>query len=418
MAKGYTPPVPMLLRTERMVHGGRALARDPDGRIVLVSGALPNETVTATAEQRSGVLLGTVAHVVEPSPDRVPAPLHPGLDLGFATYPAQLRIKAEVLADAARRSGVALPATTTDVRPSPRVWHYRSVIQPAVRRGGLGYRREGTDEVVELESDPTAMPAANEAWRRLAAAELPRSVVEVAIRANDAGEALVGLIATAPAKALLPSAHCLVQSGVAGVSLAAYDPRGRFRAGKERLAGAREIRQRYGRVELSVSATAFAQPNPSAAGELYEAVAEMVPGGELACELFAGSGAIAMHVAGRYRAVVAVEVASESVARGRRDAARHGFDNVRFERADARSFELPSADTLIVDPPRAGLAKPLRAAIDAASATSLLYVSCDVATWARDAADLIARGWRLVEVRPFDFQPHTHHLELATTFQR
>lgn len=408
----------MLLRTERMVHGGRALARDPDGRIVLVSGALADETVAVEAERRSGVLLGTVVEVVEASPDRVPAPLHPGLDLGFASYPAQLRIKSEVLADAARRSGVALPATTTDVRPSPRVWHYRSVIQPAVRHGRLGYRREGSDEVVELEADPTAMPAANEAWRRLASADLPGSVVEVAIRANDAGEALVGLIATAPAKTLLSLAHRLVQSGVRGVSLAAYDPRGRFRAGKERLAGAREIRQRYGRVELSVSATAFAQPNPSAASELYETVTAMVPGGELACELFAGSGAIAMHVAERYREVVAVEVASESVARGLRDAERQGIANVRFERADARRFDLPDADTLIVDPPRAGLAKPLRAAIDATSASSLLYVSCDVATWARDAADLIARGWRLVEVRPFDFQPHTHHLELATTFQR
>ncbi len=408
----------MLLRTERMVHGGRALARDPDGRIVLVSGALPGETVAVEAERRSGVLLGTVVEVVEASPDRVTPPLHPGLDLGFASYLAQLRIKAEVLADAARRSGVALPATTSDVRPSPQVWHYRSVIQPAVRHGHLGFRRGASDEVVEMDDDPTAMPAANEAWRTLAAAELPRSVVEVAIRANDAGEALVGLIATSPAKSLLPLAHRLVQNGVTGVSLAAYDPRGRFRAGKERLAGAREIRQRYGRVDLSVSATAFAQPNPLAAGELYEAVTTMVPGGELACELFAGSGAIAMHVAERYREVVAVEVASESVTRGRRDAERHGASNVRFERADARRFHLPDADTLIVDPPRAGLAKPLRAAIDAAAATSLLYVSCDVATWARDAADLIARGWRLVEVRPFDFQPHTHHLELATTFER
>src|SRR6056297_969259 len=374
----------MRLRTERMVHGGRALARDPDGRIVLVAGALPGETVAVEAERRSGVLLGTVVEVVEPSPDRVPAPRHPGLDLGFASYPAQLRIKAEVLADAARRSGVPLPAQATDVRPSPRIWSYRSVIQPAVRDGRLGYRREGSAEVVEM----------------------------------DAGQTLVGLIATAPAKELLPLAHRLVQSGVTGVSLAAYDPRGRFRAGKERLAGAREIRQRYGRVELSVSATAFAQPNPSAASELYETVAGMVPGGELACELFAGSGAIAMHVADRYREVVAVEVSSESVARGRRDAERHGIDNVRFERADARRARLPDAETLIVDPPRAGLAKPLRAAIDASTAASLLYVSCDVATWARDAADLIARGWRLVEVRPFDFQPHTHHLELATRFER
>ena len=401
-----------------MVHGGRALARLEDGRVALIAGALPGERVVADVAPRAGVLQGTVSEVLDASPDRVPAPAHPGLDLGFVGYDAQLLLKAEVLQDAARRARLELPEDASTVVSSPDVWAYRSAVQPAVRDGQLGYRREGGREIVLLDEDPTAMPSVAAAWRRLAAAGLPRSVQEVAIRGNERGEALVALVATAPAAALLDLAHGLTGDAIAGVALAPHDPRGRFRSGKERLAGARFLLQRYGDVELSVSATAFAQPNPVAAGVAFRDLAELAPGGARAVDLFAGGGAIAFHLAPRYDEVVAVEVASESVARGRRDARRLGLDGVRFERVDAKRFELPKAGTIVVDPPRAGLANELRTRIDATGASSLLYLSCDVATWARDAADFVARGWRLRTVRPYDFQPHTHHLEVLSAFER
>lgn len=401
-----------------MVHGGRALARDDRGRVVLIAGALPGETVEVDVTTRSGVQVGTVRRVIEPHPERVPAPEHPGLDVGFAAYPLQLRLKEEVLRDAARRAGVDLPERDLSVRPSPRVWGYRSAVQPAVRGGRLGYRRAGSDHVVPLDADPTAMPSVDDAWRVLTAAGLPAGVREVALRGNDHGEALAAWVADVPARELLDLGHRLVDAGVAGVALAPWDPRGRFRAGKRRLAGARTIPQRYGRYTFSVSATAFAQPNPEAAGVLAIEAAELTPGGAQACDLFAGGGLLAFHLADRYRDVVAIEIARESVDRGRHDAERAGLEHVRFERADARRSELPEAELIAVDPPRSGLAKDLRRAIDASAACHLLYVSCDVATWARDVADLVGRGWRLEEVRPFDLQPHTHHLELASLLAR
>ena len=102
-------------------------------------------------------------------------------------------------------------------------------MQPAVRRGRLGYRRAGSDDVVPLDADPTAMPSVNEAWRALAAAGLPGDVREVALRGNDRGEALAALVADVPARELLDLGHRLVGAGLAGVALAPWDPRGRFR---------------------------------------------------------------------------------------------------------------------------------------------------------------------------------------------
>jgi len=412
------------LTVDRMVHGGNGLARLDDGRIALVTGAIPGERVNAELSTRKGVLLGTVIEVVTPSSDRVATPLHPGLDYGHIAYTKQLDLKREVVADALTRAlkrDLEVPA----VRPAPQLLGYRNAVQPAVGGNGLGYRRPGTGQVVVLDADPTAQASVNAAWAALLQVEAPRhyGLREVVIRGNDGGEALVALIGTGKAHASLDLGHRLVAAGVAGVTFAPFDPRGRFRGGSERLAGARWLTQRYGDVELTIGATAFAQPNPGAAGLLYRELVAWAGVGEHALELFAGGGAIAMHLAPHFREVTAVEVDRAAIDRGRRDADRLGIGNVTFTRGDAKDVQLPdSLDLIVVDPPRAGLAAELRdtlatglvAAAGNQRQAGLLYVSCDVATWARDVADFEARGLELVKFEPFDFYPYTHHIEILS----
>jgi tRNA/tmRNA/rRNA uracil-C5-methylase (TrmA/RlmC/RlmD family) len=92
---------------------------------------------------------------------------------------------------------------------------------------------------------------------------------------------------------------------------------------------------------------------------------------------------------------------------------------VQFLRADARRAPLPGdAELVAVDPPRAGLSAELRSAIVDSPVPRLLYVSCDPATWARDAAAFEQSGLRLVRFEPFDFYPHTHHVEVLSLFER
>ncbi len=402
-----------------MVHGGAALTRSADGQVALVRGGLPGERVVAEVEPVKGVLQGTVTEVLEASADRVEAPRHPGLDYAFIAYARQLALKREVVGDALRRAGAG-DREVPPVRPSPDTWGYRSAVQPAVFRRGLGYRLGGSHRVVALETDPVANDAVNAAWRVLAdrLAQL-RGVREVALRGNDDGDALVALITTLPERELVPLAHELLRLGLRGVAHAPYDPRGRFRRGSARLAGARTLLQRFGDVELSVGATSFAQPNAHAAGELYRELVRWLPEGRHAWELFAGGGAIAFHLAQRFETVTAVEVDRAAVARGERDAARLAVDGVRFLRADARRAPLPAdAELVVVDPPRAGLARDLRRAIVESPVPRLLYVSCDPATWARDVAAFASAGLRLVRFEPFDFYPHTHHIELLSLFER
>ena len=401
-----------------MIHAGRTLAHLKDGRVALVRGGIPGERVRAELAERKGVLQGWVTEVLEPSENRVPPPKHPGLDYGFIDYERQLELKREVIRDALSRSLKREPEVP-QVRSAPQIWHYRNTVQPVALKSGLGYRQPESHDVVLLNSDPVANESINKVWQRWQTLKAPKGIRELVLRGNDEGEVLASFIATTSAKNLLPFVHDFLGEGVKGVSYAPFDARGRFRGGSERLAGDRTILQSYGRFGISVSATNFAQPNPSAASELYEALLALAPGGTLALDLYAGSGIIGMHLLEKYERVLALEIDRGSIVRGQRDAKRLGLEGLEFLKSDAKRAEIPAnTDLICVDPPRAGLNKDLRETITASKVSTLIYVSCDVATWARDVAEFEGQGWQLKTFEPFDFYPHTHHIELLSLFER
>ncbi len=416
----------MLLKLDKMVHGGVALARLSEGRLVLVRGGLPGERVKAEVRERAGVLQGVVAEVVDASPHRVAPNPHPGLDYSHIGYEHQLELKRSVAEDALSRAlkpGTRERVQILPVIAAPEPWGYRSAVQPAVSRTTLGtelgYRQPQTDVFAALTYDPVANAGLNRVWRCLKGKGLPKGVRELALRGNDAGDVLLCLIASASTKNYLDAAHTLLADGVVGVSYAQYDPRGRFRRGTERLAGVRSIVQRYGNFDLTVTATSFAQPNPAAASRLYAELTRWAGTGEHALDLYAGSGVIGLHLAEGFAQVTALELDRSSVTRGERDAKRLGVENLDFIHADARKLRaLPNAELITVDPPRAGLAKAARQAITASGAARLIYVSCDVATWVRDVAEFEASGWRLERAQPFDFYPQTHHIEMLSLLTR
>ena len=80
--------------------------------------------------------------------------------------------------------------------------------------------------------------------------------------------------------------------------------------------------------------------------------------------------------------------------------------------------EIGQLDALLVDPPRSGLEESVVGDIAAAGPERVAYVSCNPATWARDAARFEAAGYRLESARPVDMFPQTPHIEVASCFAR
>ncbi|MDV6375112.1 class I SAM-dependent RNA methyltransferase [Deinococcus arenicola] len=413
-------PEILTLQIEKLVAGGLGLARD-EGGVVLVRGALPGERVRASIRAGRGVRQGVTVEVLEASPDRVDGPNLPTADLGHASYEAQLRYKRDFVQEALSRIA-KIQQGVNDTVPSPSQWNYRNTAQYLITPDGLAYReRRGNDPLV-VDSDPLVMEAISAIVAKLDPTQLAPAT-EIAFRASTlTGEVVAALIGAGEIRIFQRASNHLMEAGVVGVSLA--QPAGRrFSAGVRLITGEMDVREQFGRVQVSVSATGFAQVNPAAAGLAYVKATELAGNGEHAVDLYGGAGAIGRHLAPNFRRVTVLDDSPEALARGRQDVAEESAtsgkeSNVIYRDGDAARFSELGTDVIVVDPPRAGLEEGARVHIDSSTADRLVYISCDPATWARDVGDMVRRGWKLGEVTPHDFYPQTSHIEIVSVLNR
>lgn len=409
------PDALLTLDIEKLVAGGLGLARDEQG-VVLVRGALPGERVTARIRSGKGVRQGQVVEVLRRSPERTDSPELPTADLAHATYAAQLDYKRGFVEEALTRiAKINHPVEATVA--SPQEWGYRNTAQYLVTPQGLAYRERRGNEPLVFDRDPLVMPQIQAVLDRIDPLKLDPAT-EVAFRASVlTGEVVAALIGAGEPRTYLRASDHLMDAGVVGVSLA--EPAGkRFSAGVRLIAGEGDIREQFGRVQVSVSAVGFAQVNPGAAGLAYEHAAELAGKGDHAADLYGGAGAIARHLSGQFRRVTVLDTSSEALSRGRQDVAESGEKNVTYRHGDAARFAEMGADVIVVDPPRAGLDESARQHIQHSTADRLVYISCDPATWARDVGDLARYGWKLGTVTPHDFYPQTSHVEIVSVLNR
>lgn len=392
------------LKPSAMVAGGAALARDETGRVVFVEGALPGEEVTARlTESRPDFARAATVAVLEASPDRI-APPCPAVEAGCGgctwqhiSPDAQRRLKSGIVVDTLRRVGrfaePPIPSIVTGEGPALRTTA-RLAVSPA---GRAGYRRRRDTEAVETDGCLAAHPLLAEL---ITAGRYPGSA-EVLMRVGVAsGERLVKGRPTSGAPAIR------VPDGV------------RIVVGDERAAVHETI---AGRI-FQVSIDSFFQPGPVAAGGLITAVAEAVDdsleaGGHLV-DAYAGVGLFASVLGATTKArVTAIESDDSAAADARVNLSDIEAKIVRSDvgRWRPRRSERP-IDVVVADPPRPGLGRPGVATVLAARSPRVVLVSCDPASFARDAALLRDGGYNLETVALVDAFPHTFHVEIVSRF--
>lgn len=199
----------------------------------------------------------------------------------------------------------------------------------------------------------------------------------------------------------------------------------------------REYRTVYGKpaltdifcgMEMEISPAAFYQVNHDAAELLCRTAAGLL--GDNASELrlldlYCGIGTIGLSMSGHCRELCGVEIVPEAVECARRNAARNGIENARFICADSASGadELLFAggfrpDAVVLDPPRRGCDAALLHSLDRAGIGRIIYISCNPATLARDAAVLCTLGYQPGDAQPVDLFPRTGHVETVCLFSK
>jgi 23S rRNA (uracil1939-C5)-methyltransferase len=382
-----------------VVAGGDGMARDEDGRVVFVTGALPGERVrAAVTDAKRGFARAALVEVLEPSAGRVSPPCpHVADGCGGCTWQhvdvdVQRQLKAAIVADALRRTGKLEPPPI-DLGPVLDPFGHRTTVRVAIVGGRAGFRHRRSHDVVDVDRCLVAHPLIDELIQHGQFG----SAVEATLRAGVAsGERMAVLDAGVDASVELPA------------DVQVVGPR-------DRAAVHETVADRRWRI----SSRSFFQARPDGAEALVDvvraAVADRLTGSSRLVDLYAGVGLFA----GALGTLAADVVAVEGSASAARDA-RHNLRDVGATvlHADVHQWRPSPADILIADPSRAGLGRRVVERIAETHADRVVLVSCDAAAQGRDAGLLVGAGYQLTGVTLVDLFPHTPHVEAVCRFDR
>jgi 23S rRNA (uracil1939-C5)-methyltransferase len=394
-----------------------------DGQIVLVSGAIPGERITAVVERiGKGVAYADTVSVEQASPNRrevTADPLCGGCLYAHVAYDHQREIKAAVVADAFTRIAHLDTPTPIPVAASPEDG-YRMRARLHVRAGRVGFFREGTHEICDARQTRQLLPATCDALDRIAA-ELRAwdrdAVREIELAENiDASERVVELDSIRPLDRSTLE-RIAATDGVTGLVS------GRDGYGSAHVIDRLTLESRHS-VTLRRHVRSFFQGNRFLIADFVAYVVRQVPEGSVVIDLYAGVGLFSVSAAlVRGARVTAIEGDRVAAADLRDNAARSNgavtalHDSVEsFLGAPRRAPTRP--EVMIVDPPRTGMSRAALAGAVRVGSTRIVYASCDVATLARDARRLADAGYTLTQLAAFDLFPNTPHVETVATFDR
>lgn len=188
-------------------------------------------------------------------------------------------------------------------------------------------------------------------------------------------------------------------------------------------------------LDFEISMQSFFQTNPLCAERLYSRVLEYVKEGMantgmgedvVAMDLFCGTGTIAQLLAGTdtIKQVIGVDIVAEAISDAKENAKRNGIEGVKFYAADVRKFlyDYPQykgrIGTIVLDPPRGGIVPKALQRVIELGAKSIVYVSCNPSTQARDTVTLQEGGYVLKRFCLADQFPHTAHIESIALFEK
>lgn len=434
MQKGET----LKLNIEKLIYQGKALARSPEGKVVFLEGALPGENVLAEVTKvKRDYLEAKPLQLFSSAPWRVnPKCRHfpecGGCSLQHASYEFQLDAKKGFVTESFEHLSGVHPLKVKDCLPSPLIWGYRNKMEFtffAQQGVAIGLHPRGNfRQGISLEECPISPFPVGEIFPRIRdwAKSFSLSVWNLeqhegalrhlVLRCSQKGQLLVNLICgqeiSDPAKAAF--AALFPQTSVIFTLNRSWGDSHHIDR-EEILSGSGFIVEEIGGLKFKISPSSFFQTNSLQAAALYERIRGFVRSlhPERILDLFCGTGAIACFLADTASEVWGVEKMEQAVSDARINAALNGLDNLHFLEKEAERVEdLAQFDLIVLDPPRSGLHPKLRKNLNLSSVPSIVYVSCNPTTLARDLEELT--NYQVEEVLPLDFFPHTFHVETCS----
>ena len=368
------------LEIDAVASGGDGIGR-LDGKAVFVPGAVPGDVVDVEIVLDKGRFArARLVEVVSASEHRVSMPcphaeLCGGCSWQMVPRSVQAGWKEQSVRDALERIGKFDDASVRPILTPGPDFGYRNRIDLHPDPEGPGFHRAGSHDVVSIDVCLLAAP------------QVAGLLDEVKGRPSDAELTLRAGVRTGEA-VIIGGSHARPSGAV--------------------------ITEIVGDVRFQISGRAFFQPNTDGADVLVELVRDAAGAGVRLVDAYAGVGLFAATAGSLFEHVVAIEVSRRAVGDLRRNVP--SAEVMACPAVVGLRGMTEHVDTLVVDPPREGLGADTIAEILRIRPAGLVSVSCDVATFARDARQLVDGGYQLESVQPVDQFPQTPHTETMARF--
>lgn len=439
-------PTDITVEVEKMIPGGYGLAHHGKLAVFIPHAVLGDRLRVRLVKKMKGYAVGEILDILEPSRSRSasPCPLFPrcgGCQWLMVGYKEQLAFKKEMVREAFARHGGVREVPLEDTRGMEHPWNYRNkVIYPLRASRGrvlLGYYERGTHRIVDLDTCPVEsarfdclVPPMKELLENAHMAiydEKRRKgkLRHLILRGSErTGETLVLFVVRTPGlpKAFAHRIQNLDPDGIVGAAFNVNPRETNVILGEKTkvVLGRGYYVEKIRGLLFRISATSFFQVNTLQAERLLGDVEEIIGNDtrDFILDAYCGVGLFSLGLAHRAKKIVGIEETASSVYDARANARANSLGNVRFieGRVEEHLEAFGTPDLVILDPPRKGLEREALEALSLTKPGQIAYVSCNPVTLARDARALLGCGYRLEVVVPYDFFPHTYHVEALALF--
>ncbi len=463
---------------ERLTFGGSGLAHI-NGLSVFIPGTIPGQKVDIViTKNRGNFLEAKLVKVLKKAKDEImPRCAHfhecGGCVWQNLSYNKQIDYKEEIVRETLAHLTPAEPAVrealakrVLQIVPSPQVFHYRNKLELSFgfqsmrseeqsgrriyfdENPGIGFHRPGSWATVlpvtECHLYDEQLPSLLADVRRfMQETRLPvynpkthRGMLRTLLlrRGVHTGEHMMAFLVQARKKELEPLfQHFMRFAGRSGLaSLLVIEHFGLNDKPENPkvhcLVGKPTVTEKLFDLSFEISPFSFFQTNTLGAEKLYQAIAQAADLGprDTVLDAYCGMGTIGQYLARFCEKVVGIESHPSAIDDALRSAGKNRIGNISFYRGRVEQVmndQLKPGSkyqfsTIIVDPPRAGLHPKAREAIVGHQPKKIVYVSCNIATFARDLGEFLKSGYELRTVQPVDLFPHTAHIEAVSLLQR
>ena len=446
---------------------GKSLAK-VEGKVIFVEGAVPGDVADVfITRNKKDWAEGKAQRITQYSSDRVePFCRHFGICGGckwqMLPYPLQLKYKEQETRDVFSRIGKIKAAPMLPIVGSEKIIHYRNKLEFTYSNkkylapqdlealgdsewpgGALGYHVPRLyDKVIDI-YECWLMDDVNNRIRNYMRMYAQEHALEyydiknhhgflrnIVVRYCTTGELMVNMLVAENNKEAIRNMGDQLLLQVPEITTLLYTVNTKWNDSiydlePQILSGNGYVIEKLGDYLFKISPKSFFQTNTEQAEVLYGIVKEFaaLTGKETVYDLYCGTGSIGIFLSSAAGKVIGVETVPEAVADAWENAQLNQLEHTSFFAGDVIDicnntfFEKHGRpDVVIVDPPRAGLHGKLVEKLLEIAPPRIVYVSCNVATQARDLA-LLAEKYEVIKLQPVDMFPHTHHIECVAKLE-